>query len=106
MKPHWEIVVKTPEERKVFECLSDPNWYYRTIEGIKMDTGLAEEQIERFSHAIATNSCIRQPFKIRLVETFTRLQVLSRRQQPQLQSSQRRRFFSQILRGQPVEKKT
>jgi hypothetical protein len=46
MKPHWENIVKTPEERKVFECLSDPNWDYRTIEGIKMDTGLAEEQIE------------------------------------------------------------
>ena len=46
MKIQWETLAENPQERKVFEALSNPRWNYRTIEGIKKDTGIREPEIE------------------------------------------------------------
>ena len=46
MKLEWENLVTEPRERQVFDALSNPKWDYRTVKGIKKETGLSEEEIE------------------------------------------------------------
>lgn len=36
----WESAISDPEERKVFEALSDRNWDFRTLEGMEISTGI------------------------------------------------------------------
>lgn len=45
--PKWELMVSDPDERKVFEALSDPNWDFRTVAGISKSTGVSETEIKR-----------------------------------------------------------
>ena len=35
------------DKQKVFKALRDPNWDWRTMDGLKKDTGLSQEQIIR-----------------------------------------------------------
>jgi hypothetical protein len=46
MRTSWESSVSDPNERKVFEALSDPEWDFRTIRGISKATGLKEADID------------------------------------------------------------
>ena len=45
MNEKWEDVLTDAEERKVFEALADPEWDFRTIEGIQRSTHLPYERI-------------------------------------------------------------
>ena len=44
---NWEEVIANPEERKVFEALANPEWDFRTIDGIHRATQLPPEEISR-----------------------------------------------------------
>ncbi len=46
MQSKWEGIVTDPEERKVFSALADPNWDFRTVEGLSKSTGLSYSEIE------------------------------------------------------------
>ena len=56
MSRHWQEIVTDPDERKVFEALEDPQWDFRTVEGMVRTTGLSEEAvqnvIEKFSELV------------------------------------------------------
>ncbi len=43
----WRAAVDEPDARKLFEALSDPQWDFRTIEGLAQSTGLPETQIRQ-----------------------------------------------------------
>lgn len=45
MNERWEDMITDPEEKKVFEALADPQWDFRTIEGIQRSTHLPYERI-------------------------------------------------------------
>lgn len=45
MSEKWEEVITDPEEKKVFEALADPEWDFRTVEGIQRSTHLPYERI-------------------------------------------------------------
>ena len=45
MPPKWEEKISDPNERKVFEALSDPAWDFRTAAGISQATGLSESEV-------------------------------------------------------------
>ena len=42
---NWKERITDPAERKVFEALADPQWDFRTIEGISKVSGLSKEQV-------------------------------------------------------------
>jgi hypothetical protein len=50
MSTTWSEVINNPDERKVFESLADPNWDYRTINGIQRSSGLPMERIRDILH--------------------------------------------------------
>ena len=41
----WTDVIHNPNERKVFEALSDPKWDFRTVDGIRRVSGLPDNEI-------------------------------------------------------------
>lgn len=41
----WKAEITDPEEKPVFEALSDPHWDFRTIDGISKATRLTREQV-------------------------------------------------------------
>ena len=41
----WDQLVKSPNERKVFAALADPQWDFRTVEGLSKATGLSASEI-------------------------------------------------------------
>jgi hypothetical protein len=41
----WTDVIDNAHERKVFEALADPNWDFRTIDGIRKASGLPDDEI-------------------------------------------------------------
>ena len=43
----WRRAVSESEARQVFKALSDPQWDFRTIDGLARSTGLAEDRIEQ-----------------------------------------------------------
>jgi hypothetical protein len=44
-KKNWQEVVENPDELKVFEALADPEWDFRTIDGIRKATGLSKDEV-------------------------------------------------------------
>jgi hypothetical protein len=46
MGTSWSTLLTDPKERKVFEALSDPQWDFRTIDGISKATGLAPDYVK------------------------------------------------------------
>ena len=42
----WENIVHDPTERKVFEALSDPQWDFRTVNGIAAANGIPAVEVE------------------------------------------------------------
>lgn len=44
-KSNWQQVVKNPDELKVLEALADPEWDFRTVNGIRKSTGLPEDKV-------------------------------------------------------------
>ena len=43
----WRSVVCDSEARQVFEALDDPEWDFRTIDGLTRATGLSQDRIEQ-----------------------------------------------------------
>lgn len=41
----WTEVINNPNERKVFEALADPEWDFRTVDGIRKVSGLPDHEI-------------------------------------------------------------
>ena len=41
----WEEVISDPSEKEVFVALSNPQWDFRTIQGISKETVLSESKI-------------------------------------------------------------
>jgi hypothetical protein len=41
----WTEVINNPNERKVFEALADPEWDFRTVDGIRKVSGLPDSEI-------------------------------------------------------------
>ena len=50
-----------PEENRVFEALDDPKWDWRTVDGVKRDTGLPATEILKVINA--------HPDKIRVLNS-------------------------------------
>jgi hypothetical protein len=50
MATSWQSTISDPNERKVFEALSDPRWDFRTIRGISEAVGLLSDQVESILH--------------------------------------------------------
>jgi hypothetical protein len=42
----WNVRVTDPKERKVFEALSDPQWDFRTVDGIAKAINLKPEEVK------------------------------------------------------------
>jgi hypothetical protein len=42
----WNAIVTDPQERKVFDALSDPQWDFRTIDGISKVTALPALEVK------------------------------------------------------------
>jgi len=45
MFSEWEGRIADFKERKVFEALSDPEWDFRTVDGVSRATGLQEGEV-------------------------------------------------------------
>jgi hypothetical protein len=45
MGTSWSTIVSDSTERRVFEALSDPEWDFRTIDGISKTTNLTATQV-------------------------------------------------------------
>jgi hypothetical protein len=46
MGTSWNTIITDPREHKVFEALSDPQWDFRTVEGISKATGLTPSEVK------------------------------------------------------------
>jgi predicted transcriptional regulator len=46
MSKSWKDLIKDSNERKVFEALADPNWDFRTINGLTKSSGLSKSDVE------------------------------------------------------------
>jgi hypothetical protein len=46
MGTSWSVILTDPKERKVFEALSDPQWDFRTIDGISKATDLTPAEVK------------------------------------------------------------
>ncbi len=46
----WRRAVSDSEARQVLEALGDPQWDFRTIEGLARSTGLSEGRVEDILH--------------------------------------------------------
>lgn len=44
---NWERVITDPHEASVFRALDNPNWDWRTVEGIRRETGLEIDEIQQ-----------------------------------------------------------
>jgi hypothetical protein len=42
----WSAVITDPKEYKVFEALSDPQWDFRTLDGISKATSLTAVEVK------------------------------------------------------------
>lgn len=45
MSQGWETTVSDPDDRRVFEALSDQNWDFRTVDGIVKATNLSADDV-------------------------------------------------------------
>lgn len=41
----WDSIITDPDELKVFRALSNPEWDFRTVEGISSEIGVAQERV-------------------------------------------------------------
>lgn len=46
MGTSWSAVITDPREHKVFEALSDPEWDFRTVDGISKATNLTATEVK------------------------------------------------------------
>ncbi|MGA8430829.1 MAG: hypothetical protein WB729_13480 [Candidatus Sulfotelmatobacter sp.] len=46
MGTSWNALLTDPKERKVFEALSDPQWDFRTVDGLSKATALAPADVK------------------------------------------------------------
>jgi len=46
MGTSWSSIITDPKERRVFEALSDPQWDFRTVDGISNATHLTAAEIK------------------------------------------------------------
>jgi hypothetical protein len=46
MGTSWSAVITDPKEHKVFEALSDPEWDFRTVDGISKATDLTAAEVK------------------------------------------------------------
>lgn len=42
----WENSITDPKDRMVFQALSDPQWEFRTVDGISKDTELSQAKVQ------------------------------------------------------------
>lgn len=45
MKKEWNDLIKDESERMVFEALDDPQWDFRTVQGVSKSSGLPENEV-------------------------------------------------------------